>query len=92
LVAATFDVARGQGSLFGVAVASRARAAIRWRRDDLLGAEADALAGLELLADEPGAASVAPDDDRRAPLLEQAVAALEPGRAPPRGVSHRAPR
>src|SRR5213078_1922896 len=53
MVSASLEAARSQGSVLGVAIASRGRAAIRLRRDDLLGAEADAIASLELLEEEP---------------------------------------
>src|SRR5205814_6185892 len=48
IVTAALDAARNRGAVLSVAVASSGRSGIRLRRDDLLGAEADAVACLEL--------------------------------------------
>lgn len=58
-VTAALEVARREGSAPGVAAMSSRRASIRLRRDDLLGAEADASACFELLADKPGTEAIA---------------------------------
>jgi DNA-binding NarL/FixJ family response regulator len=57
-VTESLEAARREASVLGVAVASSRRAAIRLSRDDLLGAEADASASLELLAAEPGTEAI----------------------------------
>lgn len=75
-VTAALEVARHEGSVPGVAAASSRRAAIRLRRDDLLGAEADALACLELLAAEPATEAITMGAEGAAVL-----AGMELGRA-----------
>src|SRR3954447_12796523 len=59
LTTAHLTRARSEGSLLGAAIASGGRAALRLRRDDLLGAEADALACLDVVAGQPGAEAIA---------------------------------
>jgi DNA-binding CsgD family transcriptional regulator len=58
-VTSTLEAARAQGNRLSVAAASGGRAAVRLRRDDLLGAEADATACLELLAGEADTDAIA---------------------------------